>query len=75
MLACFLTFGSDATMFSMGDCGTLMDILFRSSRLKPRGRLPMTLSATKLLCRLAEPSDCHLALSSCGGQHQSADGI
>lgn len=49
----------------MGDWGIDDEMRCRSSMLSPRGRLPITLSATKLLFRLALPKDCHLALSSC----------
>ena len=58
-------------MLRVGDRGVLAKILSLSFRLRPRGRLPMTASAMKLLCRLADPSEVHRKRSSCIQQEAS----
>lgn len=60
-----LTAGMDDSILRVGDRGMLAKILSLSFRLRPRGKLPMTASAMKLLCRLADPSEVHLRWSSC----------
>lgn len=61
-----LTDGIEDSRLRLDDSGVLAKIFSRSFKLKPRGRLPMSASAIKLLCRLAEPSDVHRNRSSWG---------
>ncbi len=64
-----LTDGMDDSRLRVGDRGVLAKILSLSFRLRPRGKLPMTASAMKLLCRLADPSEVHRKRSSCTTLH------